>query len=344
MKYVASSALPVSVEDAFAYHERPGALQRLVPPWESVEVESSDESLAVGSRVVLKTSLLGVPFRWVAEHTEYDPPHLFADTQVSGPFAAWDHRHEFSPVGGHCSLTDRVDYKVPVGALGKMLGGGKARSTLESMFAYRHRITRDDLTLQADHPMSPKRVAVSGSTGLVGSQLGSLLRLLGHEVSPIVRKTSDEPSAIAAWQDPSEAAKFESVDAVVHLAGKSIADARWSDEIKLQIRESRVEKTRQLCESLAGLNRKPEVLVCASATGIYGSRGDELLDESSELGDDFLAGVASEWEAACQPAVDAGIRVVNARFGIVLSPRGGALQKMMLPAKFAGGALGNGKQ
>ena len=105
-----------------------------------------------------------------------------------------------------------------------------------------------------------------------------------------------------------------------------------------------MQKTRSLCESLAKLETKPEVLICASATGIYGSRGNEWLDESSSLGDDFLADVAREWENACQPAIDAGIRVVNARFGLVLSPKGGALQKMLTPAKFAGGSLGNGRQ
>lgn len=344
MKYVATSCLPVSIEDAFAYHERPGALERLVPPWESVVVESSDGSLEVGSEVVLKTSVLGVPVRWVARHTEYDPPKLFADTQVSGPFATWDHRHEFDEQGDECQLTDRVEYRVPVGALGQAMGGWKARATLESMFSYRHRVTRDDLALQSAYRLTPKRIAISGCSGLVGRQLSSLFTLLGHQTLPIVRKPTDKASEIAAWHDEKETEKFRSVDAVVHLAGKSIADARWSDSVRREIRASRVDKTRQLCESLAGLDEKPEVLVCASATGIYGNRGDEILDETSAVGDDFLADVAREWEEACRPAAEAGIRVVNARFGIVLSPRGGALQKMMLPAKFAGGALGNGKQ
>jgi ligand-binding SRPBCC domain-containing protein len=117
MKYVASSPLPVSVEDAFAYHERPGALQRLVPPWESVEIESTDHSLAVGSKVVLKTSFFGVPIRWVAQHTDYEPPHLFADTQLSGPFAAWNHRHHFKTIGEHSSLTERSGTFWAVGLL-----------------------------------------------------------------------------------------------------------------------------------------------------------------------------------------------------------------------------------
>ena len=131
MKYVASSPLPVSVEDAFAYHERPGALQRLVPPWESVEIERTDNSLAVGSKVVLRTSLFGVSIRWVAQHTEYEPPHSFADTQLSGPFAAWNHRHHFKAIGEHSSLTDEIEFEVPLGTLGSFLGSGTALGKIE---------------------------------------------------------------------------------------------------------------------------------------------------------------------------------------------------------------------
>lgn len=342
--YVASSSLPVSVEEAFAYHERPGALHRLIPPWESVELEHSDQSLQVGSRVIMKTKIFGVPFRWVAEHTEYDPPNLFSDTQISGPFAAWNHRHKFEAVGRYTDMHDCIEYRVPFGPLGRLFGSGKAKATLEAMFAFRHRLTHDDLTLQADRPAKPLRVAISGCSGLVGQQLQSLLTLLGHQVRPIVRTASEDKESIAAWENETEAAKLADVDAVVHLAGKPIADARWTDTVKQQIRDSRVVKTRQLCDSLATLSPKPSVLICASATGIYGDRGDEVLSEESEPGNDFLADVAREWEEACQGAVDAGIRVVNARFGIVLSPSGGALQKMLLPAKFAGSSLGSGDQ
>jgi hypothetical protein len=292
----------------------------------------------------MKTRIFGVPVRWVAEHTEYDPPNLFADTQVSGPFASWNHRHEFKAVGRYTSLCDRIQYRVPFGPIGRLFGGGKARATIEAMFAFRHRLTREDLTLQADRPAEPLRVAISGSSGMVGSQLGSLLTLLGHHVRPIVRSPRGDASSIAVWESEKEAAKLADVDAVVHLAGKSIADSRWTDEVKREIRDSRVVKTRKLCQSLARLERKPQVLICASATGIYGDRRDEVLDEQSARGNEFLAGVAKEWEEACQLAIDAGIRVVNARLGVVLSPNGGALQKMLLPAKLAGGALGSGRQ
>jgi uncharacterized protein (TIGR01777 family) len=188
------------------------------------------------------------------------------------------------------------------------------------------------------------RIAISGSSGLVGSELKSKLDNVGHDVTALVRHTTDEPNCIAPWESQTEAKRLSGFDVVVHLAGKPIADARWTEKVKRQIGESRIGPTRQLCESLAALPDPPPTLICASAIGIYGDRGDEVLDESSPPGADFLADVAQQWEAACQPARDAGIRVVKARFGIILDPDGGALKQMLLPAKLFGGALGGGRQ
>ncbi|MDB4339034.1 TIGR01777 family oxidoreductase [Rubripirellula sp.] len=353
--FSASTALPVSASDAFAYHERPGALERLVPPWESVLIESSDQSLLPGSRVVLKAGVLGVPIRWVAEHTQYEPPRSFSDTQLSGPFAVWNHHHSFEnlpDLSSHpcCRLTDQVEYKLPLGFLGDLLGGRKAEKTIQQMFTYRHRVTRNDLELKTNYSSSAMTVAISGSSGLVGGTLASMLQLLGHDVRRIVRNQAKNEGEIAAWSDANANESFSGVDAVVHLAGKSIADGRWNQSTKHEIRSSRVDKTRQLCERLAKQTVPPKVLICASATGIYGDRGDEMLDEDSasgkrsDSGSEFLTDVGYEWEDACKPATDAGIRVVHARFGIVLSPKGGALQKMLTPAKLMGGALGSGKQ
>jgi len=188
------------------------------------------------------------------------------------------------------------------------------------------------------------RVAISGSSGLIGSQLCPFLANLGHEIIPLVRSPDDNPNSVAVWSGSEEVEKLSGVDVVVHLAGKPIVGSRWSDKVKSQIRDSRVAPTRELCESLAGLQQRPKLLICASATGIYGNRGEELLDERSPPSDDFLADVVSQWEAACQGAIDAGIRVVHARFGIILSPDGGALKQMLLPAKLFGGSLGDGSQ
>lgn len=177
------------------------------------------------------------------------------------------------------------------------------------------------------------KILVSGSHGLVGKALINSLTPDGHEIVRLVRNR------------PLEAASLEGIDAVVHLAGESIASGRWSDEKKRAIRESRTKGTALLSRTLAQLSRPPAVFVSASAIGYYGSRGDELLTENSAPGNDFLANVCIEWENATKPAIEKGIRTVHARFGIILDAKEGALAKMLTPFRMGvGGRIGNGKQ
>ena len=143
MKYVKESRIAAPPEAVFAFHESPGAFRRLIPPWEDVEVIEQADSIRPGARVVLRTKLGPVPMRWVAEHTEYDPPHRFADRQVAGPFARWEHVHQFLDDGqGGTILRDEVDYEPPLGGLGRLLGDRMIRQRLERMFAFRHETTR----------------------------------------------------------------------------------------------------------------------------------------------------------------------------------------------------------
>lgn len=340
--FESSVDLPVSVEQAFAYHERPGALQRLIPPWENVQIESSDGSIKPGARVTIRNRVAGVPLRWVAEHRAYEPPTRFEDIALSGPFAAWRHQHLFqSTTSDSSTLTDRIDYELPMGWIGQRLGGSYVDNQLQAMFRYRHRVTRDDLTTLARYSLSPLKVAITGASGLVGRELLAFLSLLGHQ-SIRIKRGGDGTTNSFQLEQPN---RWSDCDAVVHLAGKSIAEQRWSTLVKSELRESRVGPTRALCQTLAALERRPQVFICASAIGIYGDRANEVVDESSIIGDDFLASLARDWEQACQPAVDAGIRVVHLRFGVILTPRGGALAKMRLPAKLGlGGPMGNGEQ
>ena len=191
-------------------------------------------------------------------------------------------------------------------------------------------------------------IAVTGSSGLVGTPLVEALEAEGHVVRRLVRRpVRDEPHEIR-W-DPAagtiDAAALSGVDAVVHLAGESIAAHRWNEAFKAKIRDSRVRGTRLLCDTIASLTSKPAVLVSASAVGYYGDRGAEPVDESSPPGRGFLADVCHEWESATHSARDADVRVVNLRTGMVLSPRGGALGKMLTPFKLGlGGVIGNGQQ
>jgi hypothetical protein len=192
-------------------------------------------------------------------------------------------------------------------------------------------------------------VAITGSSGLIGTALARALERRGHRVVRVVRRAARSEGEVA-WnpvRGEIDARRLENIDAVVNLAGENLAQ-RWTDDVKRRIRDSRVQGTTLLARTLAGFapaSTKPRVLLSGSAIGIYGNRGDELLDESSTLGADFLATVCKEWEAATLPASNAGIRVVHLRTGIVLSQHGGALAKMLLPFKLGvGGRLGSGHQ
>lgn len=190
------------------------------------------------------------------------------------------------------------------------------------------------------------KVAVTGSTGLIGSALVEALQARGDTVTRLVRRS---PATGEARWDPEgaqiETAALEGQDAVVHLAGVGIGDHRWTEEHKRAVLESRVKGTTLLATTVAGLAAKPKVLVSGSAIGYYGLRGDEVLTEDSEPGTGFLTDVCLPWEAATKPAEDAGVRVVHTRTGIVLSPNGGALKQMLLPFKLGlGGRIGSGQQ
>jgi uncharacterized protein (TIGR01777 family) len=192
------------------------------------------------------------------------------------------------------------------------------------------------------------RILVSGSSGLVGSALTRVSRGEGDEVLRLVRrpaKVDDEVSWDPAGDVAPDPAALDGVDAVVHLAGAGIGDHRWTAAYKQEIRDSRVRSTTLLATTLAGLSRPPRVFLSGSAVGYYGDTGDSEVDEDSPAGNDFLAGVARDWESAAEPATAAGIRVVSLRSGIVMSSRGGALGKVLPLFRVGlGGRLGSGRQ
>jgi len=191
------------------------------------------------------------------------------------------------------------------------------------------------------------KVLISGSHGLVGTALGNSLKADGHEVFALVRHAPFSEAEVEWYPERGSLALsgMEGMDAVVHLAGESIASGRWSDEKKQRIRESRVKATLVLSEALGNLREPPKTLISASAIGYYGDRGDLILHEGNAPGNDFLAGVCVEWENATESASQKQIRVIKARFGVILSPDGGALAKMLPPFRIGvGGKVGSGNQ
>ena len=364
--FVRHLPLPHPRERVFAWHERPGAFERLAPPWQRVEVVRSDGRITDGARVELRARVaphpaldalarLVVRERWVVEHEGYEAGRVFRDVLREGPFAHWAHTHRVDdgPAPGASVLTDDVAYALPLGALGAA-GAPLAARQLDRLFRYRHRVTAHDLDRHAAFAeRGALTVAITGASGLVGRALTAFLTTGGHTVVRIGRGGGADvapphPQLRDVRWDPArgvlDPAALEGVDAVVHLAGASVGE-RWTAAHRQAILDSRVQGTRLVAETIARLERRPRVLVSMSASGYYGDRGDELLDESSPPGRGFLAEVAVQWEGAADAARAAGVRVVHPRLGVVLTPSGGALERMLTPFQLgAGGPLGNGRQ
>jgi uncharacterized protein (TIGR01777 family) len=307
-----------------------------------MRVVKETESLADG------TAILGLPagLRWIARHDPagYDPPYQFRDVLSSQGLMTlpprvigwWRHTHRYSDAGrGTTRVHDIVDTTVPAVAL---------RST----FAYRHRQLADDLAAHSAAAVAGAReltIAITGSSGLVGTALAAFLSTGGHRVVRLVRgePTNDNERR---WL-PSEPAAdlLDGVDAVIHLAGESIA-GRFTEEHRRAIRDSRIGPTRRLAEVAASTGGRLTTFISASAVGFYGyDCGDTELDEDSPRGDGFLAEVVADWESATAPAAEAGLRVVAVRTGIVQAAAGGTL-KLLRPlfAAGLGGRLGSGRQ
>ncbi|MBC8086721.1 MAG: TIGR01777 family protein [Phycisphaerae bacterium] len=339
---------PVSVENLFAWHERPGAFLRLSPPWDHATVVEHTGGIRDGARVVLSVPAGPIQTRWVIEHRDYQFNKQFRDILLQGPFARFEHTHSFyADSATTSSLEDVIEYELPMGAVGALAGGWYADSTLDQVFRYRHAVLLADLERHAQFAQRARmKIAVTGASGFIGSQLCAFLTTGGHTVLRIGRGAVKPGVVDVAW-DPEHAvlnpADLEGVDAVIHLAGANIAE-RWTDTHKKAIRDSRLQGTTLIAKTIASLARKPAVLLSASAIGIYGDRGDEVLDETSALGTGFLADVGREWEASTAVAEMAGIRVVHMRTGIVQGAAGGALGKQ-LPFFRAGvgGPLAGGK-
>ena len=344
--------LPVAPSEAFAWHQRPGALARLLPPWENIQVLRRAANIDVGSQVEFLTRVGPFPLRWLAEHTACCPPEYFEDVQLHGPFKHWRHRHQFNEMpDGKTILEDQLEYSLPGGRCGAWIARQSVEKKIERMFAFRHAVTRADLQSHARyHNRQRIAVGITGADGLVGSALTAFLTTGGHSVTAICRSLRDTAAPEKIVWNPGFDQELDHAshrwDAVIHLAGENIARRRWTAKQKREIWTSRVERTRSFCESLVSLSKRPSVLLAASATGFYAEPSiTEISSEDAPQGEGFLAELAAAWEEACRPAIEAGIRVVHLRFGMVLSPRGGALRAMLPVFRTGmGGRVGVGNQ
>lgn len=344
-----------SSKDLFDWHSRPGAFERLTPYWEPVTIHEQQGLIKDGDWVKLSVAMGPISLGWHLIHSEYSEGEKFCDMQApglfKGPFNYWKHEHIFQKLDDKSSiLLDKISYRNPLAFIGDLFADAFVRKKLKRLFRYRHNITKNDIAASqfVQKEKTKMKILIAGSSGLVGTELVSFLKHQGHEVTRLTR--SNKNSQETLFWDPEAGILDETIldgfDAVINLAGENIANKRWDAKQKEKIRSSRVDSTTLLSKALAKLKKPPEVFICASAIGYYGDRPHEVLNEDSQASrGDFLAETCQEWEAATKAASDAGIRVVNARFGIILSPKGGAMSKLLLPFQLGlGGIIGNGKQ
>lgn len=343
MRIVATHRIESPHAEVLAWHERPGALVRLTPPGVATIDDPTAGSMRAGRVVGAHMGPTALPLRpaWVLRHAEATAAGRFVDQQVSGPWRSWQHEHGIvaDPADPSATLlTDTIEVELPGGVERSTPVGAALERRVRRLLAFRARQLREDLALHTALAAVPRRtIAITGASGLVGTQLAALLESGGHTVRRLVRKDRPGPGEIR-W-DPSagelDPGDLAGVDVVVHLAGRSIA-TRWTDAAKREIRDSRVEGTALIARTLARMTDGPRTLVTASAIGVYGpQRPGEVLTEEDTAGTGFLADLVRDWEAATAPASRAGVRVAQLRTGVVLSDGGGSLLPQ-LPLLLAG--------
>jgi uncharacterized protein (TIGR01777 family) len=339
-----SALMPCDSEFLYRWHTMPRAINRLTPPWEKVKIISHPASLVENEKVHVRLSGL---IDWHLKIFNIIEGKTFSDTQLIGPFLDWTHIHSMQTVNESSSLlVERISFKLPI--LDSILSSWVCNYKLKPLFDYRFRTLFHDIKIH--YKLKDKKhmkVLITGSSGLVGSALLDFLASGGHQVFKLVRQDPLSPNEIN-WNPESQKidlAKLENFDVIIHLAGENIANKRWTKSQQKKIADSRILGTRFLVDSINKLQNPPHTFISASAIGFYGDRGEEILSENSSAGSDFLADTCIKWEQETKSFKNKSIRVVNARFGIILDPRAGALSKL-LPIFWIGGGgiLGNGKQ
>ena len=326
------SSYPCTARQLYDWHSRFGALERLLPPWEKTKIISRQGSLDPGGRVVLKMRSGPFPFHFHAHHVENIPGKMFRDVQEKGPFASWSHCHFFTDTTSGSKLYDKVEYSLPFGKRLPAFLKNHVHKSLQQVFKHRESIISEDIKVHLRCSAKPLNILISGAGGVLGGELIPFLTTGGHQVWTLVRRQPDKEKREIFW-DPEnnilDSSQLPVVDAVIHLAGEYIGLSRWSEKKKQRVLNSRIAGTSLIARVISSLVVKPKVFLSASAVGYYGDTSHKNLEETEPQGSDFISQVCGRWEASAAVAKAAGIRTVFMRLGVGLTPRGGALQRIL---------------
>lgn len=338
--------LDISPDEVYQYHFRPRSFYRLFQPWIDMKVTELSNQMINDGRMTIEMGKGLFKQTWVSDYQKNVHGRQVKYIQVKGPFNFWEHTHSVEGSESNSTLSDTIVYRKPWYVCGKTV-----ERELDRLFAYRHQVTKNDMHIRKQYLEKGGKslnILIAGASGLVGTDLIPFLTTQTHAVKALVRdpKKVDENSIY--WNPEAEQVNLddlEGFDVIINLAGDSISGGRWTAAKKKVILESRLKTTQTLARAIKKLKKPPELFLNASAIGFYGDRGDEWVDEKSSTGKGFLADVCRQWEAAAHEADRPETRVATLRTGVVFSPKGGALSKMLGPFSFGlGGVLGSGKQ
>ena len=297
------SNFDVPLSDLFEWHERPGALQRLNPPWDPVELIESDGHIQPGAEVKVRMNM--GPFKriWQARHLEFEKDRFFSDMQVSGPFKSFHHRHSFRSISSKVTeLTDDIEFEMPLHPIGTSIMGRFVKNQLSRVFQYRHLVLERDMRIHRQYRKKPRlNFLFTGASGVLGRALIPFLTTGGHKVFSLVRKKEQLGENSFYWNP--QAGQFDidqmpHIDVIVHLAGENIGQGRWTPELKKRIIDSRLKTTETLNRLIDELPETPKLYLSASAVGYYGETGIQDIDERASAGQQFVSKVCEDWENA----------------------------------------------
>ncbi|NGX39105.1 MAG: Epimerase family protein [Chlamydiae bacterium] len=325
--------------EVFDFLMKPAVVERLIPPWQKVRITSKTPS-QTGCRLVMQVKIGPFWVNWITEHQSSEEEKCLTAIQVKGPFPVWKHISRIVSIdGGRSRLEEEIHFLSPF-----WMKRSWVEKRVRKMLKYRHETIAHDHAVYQRYPSPPLRILISGSHGFIGSALLPFLKNGGHEVVSLVRKKGEGVfwNPKSEEHDPSD---FEGFDVVIHLAGKNLASGLWTKAFKRQVFQSRCRDSWFLSQILSRTVRSPSTLISASAIGIYGNRGEETLSEKSLPGEGFLANLCEQWERSFSSLEGKKTRLVHTRFGIVLSPGGGMLARLLPSLRLGLGAvLGSGKQ
>lgn len=352
-RFIFRSLINRPLEKVMDWHLRPRMEKRAIAPWEPIQVTLSEgKPNQIGAKLQVEAKLLGcITKKATLEYCQFDPKLGFEARQIEGPFDEWIYKMNLREQGKHaCEIVDQFNFKHRFSKLLTYFLNKQMEKRLTRILKYKHEVLQNDLDLLEKYTYEkPLKILISGSRGFVGTAVFDFLEFAGHEVWSLCRKPTSSSEREVVWNPETmetDLEKLEGFDAVIHLAGDNLAKGWWSKKKKDAILTSRYKGTENLAKVLSRLKSPPKSFICASAVGYYGDRGDEVLTEESAPGKGlFLTKVCQYWERAARELEDAGVRVVSTRFGMVLSSKGGALKKMLLPFQLGiGGKMGHGHQ